>query len=288
MKSRRPALAVSLFVSLQIVLLTVPVRSGATITHELRAQFVDVSGVQTAVDDASTTFRPPLETPPEIDIRVGDPRGQLQASIGRFGNYGIAGSQGGAGGLGALVRIDNRRIENLSGTALAATANFIIDGGQLILDFAPGASIMLELELSSDLVGDALCPDEVCFSSTIELMDDGTGTRASASFSGEDIGASFDGRSVVDIPISFQSVDLGVIPAGGFIDLEYTLAVTTLVPEFAEVLRFRFQDPLSVDGIGQRFEIALSAVPEPTIGVAPLLGLLFSRARRHPRFRGCR
>ncbi len=276
----------AIFFALSLLLL-LPIDAEAIIVHDLRATFRDASGAEVAFDQAGASGLPPLEFPADIGVSIDEPEGGLVASVGRFGNFGIQGDQGGPGQLLVGVSIDNTSIENRTSVDLRASANFIIDGGQLILDSAPGASLTLDLRLTSESISESLCPNQVCFSSFIELLDDGTGSATSARFFGDDIGASFDGSAVVDIPLSFQSVDLGVIPAGGFIDLAYSLTIGTDVPEFAEGLFFRFEDPLSVDEMG--LEFVFSAVPEPSLVQASLLLLApVLRARSGYRRAGAR
>src|SRR5262249_3907006 len=105
---------------------------------------------------------------------------------------------------------------------------------------------------------------------------------------GNDIGATFDGRNTVTVPLSLQSVELAVLKPGVSINLEYDLIIQAALGRGGEIARAEFSDPFMLSGhslLGTlRFEPAgPTAVPEPAgqafIG-AGMVGLCLSIWRR--------
>lgn len=170
-------------------------------------------------------------------------------SVGEFGNYGLSGNISTAGELRLQVVIEDDNIVNLTGRAQSVKANFIIDGGTFGLAYAPGASIEYTLTLAgSSLPGS---PGGAWFQSGGELNSGygATGNVTTFSDFGADIGAVFDAAtSTVDIPLSFQSVDLGVLLPNESMALRYQMDIIAMVPSYAEFAMMEFMDPFSVAG----------------------------------------
>lgn len=226
----------------------------------------------------------PISTDIDRDLlaSIADPGGLWSASgsVGRFGNFGVQGSIVQRGNLLVDVEIESTEFINLTSVPQRLQARFIVDGGELVMAFAPSASLSLNLRLS------AYAQSSLSnFASTITLSDSAAGGSLDLSTAGRDLGAVFNGPNRVEIPFSFQTAELGVLQPGERLRLVYQLQIIASVPNFAEILRFEFSDPLNVDGTGMfpgSMDITMTPVPEP--GTAALLGLgLALLARRLPR-----
>ncbi len=214
---------------------------------------------------------------------------QNDASIEPFGNYGISGSQSRTGGFEHQILISNDMITNTAGVPQQVTANFIIDGGTFTLNTAPGAMLSYRLTIASATLATTI------FASDGLLTGDGLDTVFLAT--GDDIGAVFNpSTGTVEIPFSFQSVDLGILNPGEATDFLYILDIETDVPNSAENLFFQFSDPVStqdipvpVERVNPTFQFSpvVAGVPEPTSAMlfgAGLVGLGF--LLRHQRAGG--
>ncbi len=182
----------------------------------------------------------------------------VSAAIGPFGNLGTEGVTMVAGPLSAEVDI-RADFANLGPNPLRAVANFVIDGGEFVLVGSPGSTLTYSLTLrrSNDLVFESqgILEGVSFFETAFEA-------------SGADIGASFDGDATVTLPTSFQSVDLGIIGPGEPFSLSYFLEIEATVDSFgAELIRWEFSDPLSVEGAGEfpiETVVSFLPVPEPS------------------------
>ncbi|MDJ0865885.1 MAG: hypothetical protein QNK03_07235 [Myxococcota bacterium] len=251
------------------ILLAVP--ASALTEHFILVGLEDLDGSRIAGDDAAVSAPTPAELTTDIAAAFSHPRGASAGAIGRFGNLGVTGNQSGPGELFSQLTISSDDFVNRLGTDQRARMNFIVDGGFLLLDAAPQATLDLTLTISVEGVSDC----RTCFRSSIHLEDPSEfGGTAEVTLSGDDLGATVDG-SRVDIPFSFQSVDLGVVPAGGRVSIEYFLNIRSDVPRFAEVLRYEFSDPLSTETESMERPVVLfAAIPEPRPALGVLLGLL--------------
>lgn len=212
-----------------------------------------------------------------------DPGYRLSASAGRFGQVGLEGSVGVTGLFDAGVGILNTEIRNTSARPAQATANFIIDGGSLLLIGAPGSWILFSLEVASGVYESAtgtLLGSQRRFESTVELSVDQTGAVRFTT-TGDDLGATFRQRGPfygeVDIPLSFQTADLGAIGPNDVISLAYNASIEARTTRGFEAAVFEFSDPLGVNGFGlQAPTVSLapvSAVPLPAAAPMLLAGL---------------
>ena len=184
-------------------------------------------------------------------------------SVGEFGNYGVQGQTIRTGEFSAQVIIEaDVAAPQVGGAAREAFANFIIDGGSVTFVAGENSNLRFLLTLDSD---NEPFPE---FQSGFELFGSPGGSSTYMSL-GNDMGATFDGNSTVDIPFSFQSVSLGVLSPGQVIHFEYQLDIIANIEGFSEITHFEFQDPLSVqpplanlDQLRPTISF-ISAVPEP-------------------------
>ena len=95
--------------------------------------------------------------------------------------------------------------------------------------------------------------------------------------SGASLGATFDGLQTVTIPLSAQTFDIGDIPAGGWVEIDYTLLTNSSGVNWVEYTYAQFSDPLHVDGAGA-FSVAIidgaTPMPEPPTGALAAVAAL--------------
>ena len=200
-------------------------------------------------------------------------------SVGEFGNYGVSGSIFTRGELRSQVFIEADVTAPPFGTPRNAEARFIIDGGEL--NFLAGALSTLDLTLTLRV------DSSIVFQTGIELTgDDAAGNPGFTTF-GTDIGATRDPALGwrINIPFSFQTVDLGVLSPGQTIDFAYQLDIVATIADYAEVVAFEFQDPLTIEPPpvapdALRANIAPVPLPAAAWLFAPAAALLGLRRRR--------
>ncbi len=279
------------FLGLCIILLSFSNMTLAEIHQQIVVDFDPQQGIGEPGEDrdSDAITGPPDQINRALNAAISGPGYSASGSVGRFGNYGIQGTQSiNAHSMQTQVVIANDDIVNFTGIPQRIKANFIIDGGEFVLAAAPGATLKYDLNLFIDdsptSGADFLFPDRSVFRSfgTLSGELDQSTTFVSG---GDDIEAVFDGVHSVEIPVSLQSVDLGVLNPGQRIGLQYQMDVTTSVPQFVEFLSFQFSDPLSVDGVGASPTIEFSAVPIPAAGLLfmPALAALLVCFKRQSR-----
>jgi hypothetical protein len=235
-------------------------------------------------------------TPDGIDrnilARVADPGGlyDLSASAGTFGQVGLAGRMIAAGKYSSTVSILDNAILNPLSAPQRASANFIVDGGAMALIAGKGSSLAFDLLIESATSSGGI---RTVFDSRVRLEVDSSGAT-NVSTSGDSLGVTWSpGDWRVEIPLSFQSVDLGIIAPNDSIGLRYEATMMADIVGFAEIAEFGFSDPLTgmLAPTSIRFEAATleptgpsSSVPEP-VG-APLLGFALAAGALARRRRG--
>jgi len=219
---------------------------------------------------------------------------ESSAAIGVFGAVGVDGFNIFPGELSNQVVVTSDEHRNLNGIPANATLNFIVDGGQVTLDWAPEAEFQFALTINAEIFDafDSLVRNRH-WQSGFELATDGLpGSGRIDTFikSGEDIGATLDPTiGTVDIPFSLQTLDLGTVPTGGRLELSYFVDFYSTIPQFAEVHHWSYSDPLtasldSTPRLTVDFDPIGTAIPEPSaLGFAGFLVAAFLvAARRRP------
>ena len=205
-------------------------------------------------------------------------------SVGEFGNYGVFGRTLLAGSLRAQVDIEADIAAPPFGTPSSAEANFIIDGGSFEFVAGPGTTLEFQLTLQSNF--------NIVFQSRIDITGDTTFVNPTAIFGGDDIGATQNplNPTLFDIPLSFQTADLGILNPGEIIELDYQLFILVSGNDL-ELVSFEFQDPLSIGGSPidpSLLRPQISAVPIPASFWLMFSSLTVIRLRlRHLRRVGC-
>lgn len=272
-----------------VILCVVPNHVQAELVHKVEASHSDNAG--TVLDiDTDEVQGPPITN--SIFAEITSPNTySSSASVGPFGNLGVQASQFVAGEVRTFVRIASDENINNSGVPQSATANFIVDGGEISMLAGQGASLRLLLTIDSTV---SVNGNPVSFRTwqggyTVEPRT----PFGPISFTqiNRPLDAFIDPNNSnrIEIPFSFQSFDLGVIPNGGVIDLEYTLDISTELPSAPEGVFWEFSDPLDVDGFGESPTVEFTAIAEPsqaTCGLVAMVVVLVFRKRLGGKLRG--
>ena len=205
---------------------------------------------------------------------------QASGSVGEFGNFGVSGSFFRTGSLLSRVTISADVTAPPFAAPSPAEARFIIDGGQLNAVIGASSNVLMNLELTATTSRDVRR-----WESTVSMNGSLSGLP-SVNFQGMDIGATQNQQnpSIVDIPLSFQTFELGILNPGESIAFRYEFVIQSQVPDFAEGIFFQFQDPLTLNPpIGPPFRPTIIAVPEPSsllmLNLSGLLAIASMRRR---------
>jgi hypothetical protein len=233
-----------------------------TITHS-------VNGTGAGVDHDLVTGATPDDITRDILAQLGVPTAyQAVAAAGRFGSVGTSIGLFESGVFATLIsEIEiSADFTNVTGVAQQGTANFVIDGGSLLMIAARNASLRYTLNVRSINITQTRTSEFETFGA---LVADPAG-QVSFITSGPDIGATFDpttGR--VALPPSFQSLDLGILDPGDQLLLTYRFVLRAAVgsdvgePGASEGLGARFSDPLNLGTTPVLGPIQLQPVGSP-------------------------
>ncbi|WP_425404704.1 hypothetical protein [Hwanghaeella sp.] len=220
-----------------------------------------------------------------ILAQIQDPNGLFsgRTSIGEFGNLGLSGSSGAVGELHGQAVITKNDFQNTTGKAQQAELNFIIDGGRFFMIADEGSAIDLTLTISMDGI-----PVYQSFFDYEAVSDPVFGVRNTLSTFGSDLGIRTNSPFEIEIPVNFETVDLGIIQPTQIFEISYQLDIVATAVGFAEIIGFEFSDPFDVSGFGEFPDVSFNAVQAvPLPASAPLaaaaIGVLLLVRRRQLR-----
>ena len=258
----------------------------------------EVKGM-TSADINQATFGAMADS--RSDNAIGVINYQASAAIGQFGSVGLEASLSGgifaneAYELSTRVIIESDEFVNLTGAPRRAVANFIIDGGELFLE-AGNAKIEFNLFVESENLGNVpIATDPLDFPLILTgpqffaggLFEAEANGDTTFRILGNDIGATRVSRTNVDIPLSLQSLDLGILGPGDRMAVVYdfTYLLTMTGPgAFSEGMSAQLSDPLMLSNI-PALEVnftPVSSVPEPSVLLLVGIGLLLGALRLRP------
>jgi hypothetical protein len=277
--------AVAALIGAAVLATAIPGDAYAVISQQASVIHASCAGgpICTSFTDFAEERSPP-DVLEGVSAAIGGPGFTLEASVGPFGNLGMTGQMSRVGTLSGQIIILNSEFFNQLPSPQRAAAQFIVDGGRLAMLAGTGSRLNLLLQVSA-IVRDpttTLARDEL-FVAQIALEQTADGMQFESS--GESLDETFDGHFAVDIPLSLQTLDLGLIPAAGSIQLTYRLMIFADIHGFNEITAYQFSDPLQLDGTGEFPTVIFSepaAVAEPPalLVLAASLTLIGATRRR--------
>lgn len=271
-----------LVISAPLAVISMPSQAESRIAQLAEVEYEDPLGfVLRNSDLACKNTTDPICERPSLTVLAqiaGPSFGSAFASAGEFGNVGLQARQTEGGTLSTHVAVASDENVNVFSVPQRAQANFVIDGGSLLLDGIGSIAYTIEIQ---DL------RDNVLWTTGGTLEVPGSGAT-SLSITGTDIGATLSGRTVL-IPLTFVTLDLGIVPAGGRVGLRYDAVFRSDVfPVRLELAAWGFSDPGNVEGAGDFPTITLTsvnAVPQPPTGLLLLCAVITAIAIRYGRRR---
>jgi len=233
------------------------------------------------------------------------------AGAGRFGQVGLdAGLFRSLGGeMRAAVLVASDEFVNSFGGPARVSTQFIIDGGEFFMPFSTNTKITFSLAVGaknrgtegtitspSDMLseggetagrgGSGTFPGYTGGSYQMELSTDAAGalSLSTSSVAGMDLHAAFDGPVRVRIPLSLQTLDLGVLAGGERLLIGYVAAIRIEQNGFSEGETGRFSDPFTLMGDSILSNVTFTPVPEAaalTLSLTGFLGLCLLRGHPH-------
>jgi len=227
------------------------------------------------------------------------------AGAGRFGQVGLdvglfhsfAGQT-----LGAFVLVASDEFVNPLGGPARVRTQFIIDGGEFFMPFSTNTKITFSLDVGAKnrgsegpitdafellSAGDNVFEEEHTGGSyRMALFSDVNGAQSlfTSSSAGLDLHAAFDGPGRVRIPLSLQTVDLGVLAGGERLLVAYQATILIEQDGFSEGETGRFSDPFTLMGDSILSNVTFTPVPETaalTLSLTGFLGLCALRGHPH-------
>ena len=231
----------------------------------------------------------------------------LSASAGRFGQVGMSVNDVNAltgSVMRAEVLVGSDEFVNIASRPARVRTSFIIDGGELRDLFSINTSVTFELqvgaqnlgiapagtsasplglEITADFGANGLFPGG---GYTARLESDAGGARSfTSSFTnGLDLEATFDGVRTVEIPLSLQTLELGILGPNERLLVAYRATITVVQNGIVEGVSGQFSDPFTLSGepnpILALNGVTLTPVPEPSHALLLLAGLALLAAAR--------
>jgi hypothetical protein len=218
---------------------------------------------------------PPDPALRDVSAQITGFYGSAFAAAGLFGDVGMQGEVHRSGQMRTVAFIENDTFVNLLGVPQFARTNFIIDGGQILLLGGPVATIQYSIDIGFFIYDSAGGVVDVGRWQSAGIVESRDFNRPTLTVFGEDIGVALVPNSIiVDIPLSFHTFDIGIIPPGGSIDLTYQADFRSDT-QLVEIAAWRFSDPGNITGAGDFPTVTFSpaAVPEPGAALAIGVGL---------------
>ena len=223
-------------------------------------------------DAAGTTLASGLEgiivpTSADIDrdvsLRISGPGYDAQAAIGRFGQLGVESLMLVPGTMTNDIFIASNEHVNVFAFPQRAKANFIIDGGHASMFAGPLSKLSMSISLESTIFDSSGNPVESrMWQGGFDLEVPEFDSVPIFTPFGEDISATFDGT--VDIPLSLQTFDIGIVPPGGRVNVSYKFFALASIEQFSELTTWSFSDPLQIladSGEDRSPDVIFTAVP---------------------------
>jgi len=233
------------------------------------------------------------------------------AGAGRFGQVGLDVGlfRSLASETRARVLVASDEFVNLLPRPVRVRTQFIIDGGEFFMPFSTNTKFTFVLTVgaqnrgtegpitdfsamfdaggeTAERGGLGVFPGFTGGSYRMELSTDATGalSLSSSSVAGVDLHAAFDGPGRVRIPLSLQTLDLGVLAVGERLLIGYSAAIFVEQNGFSEGETGRFSDPFTLMGDSILSNVTFTPVPEAaalTLSLTGFLGLCVLRGQPH-------
>ena len=206
-----------------------------------------------------------------------------RAAIGQVGSVAMSGEVFNAQTdvtFSTTVFVSNSENVNFLGMPQRVTLNFIIDGGFMTV---VGFDMRMQyfLTVAGSFVGpQGMVSNSFSSEGTLNAANNGSLTFTAA---GDDIGAFYDPATrTVELPLSFHSLELGVVAPGETIHLAYAMTMQSqnlpVQNSFVEFAQWQFSDPGSLSQTPVLMSLEFEPVPEPgtlamiAAGLASLCG----------------
>jgi hypothetical protein len=252
--------SVLLLLTVATIALSLPSAGFASIVQEATTVFVPPSGATVADHDISSI--PPGSLQPVLATLAGAGF-STSASADQFGNVGVSGELFTLGQLRSEVHIGSDEFLNPFSTPTHATANFIVDGGLLRLVAGVGSQVIFNLTLDAIINNASGNFDHAAAFQSLIRFEQLAGGPDFTLLVGP-IVPQRNGTNAT-IPLSFMSLDLGLVPGNGSVELEYHLSMVGNGIGFTEFIAWGFSDPLGVrEGPATVFDNPNATVPEPS------------------------
>jgi hypothetical protein len=302
----------------------------ANVLQLVTVEFTPGSFLGSAASQSAEVFVPTsadVTTDILAAINAASPVYNATSAAGRFGQVGLGlqtftGLHGGT--LVSRVLVGSDEFVNVFGSPARVQSSFIIDGGFMRDFFSPNTTAVFRLEVGAEHRG-AVGPQTDralmefqsaqtlafgcaggffpgfhggCYTATLTTDAAGVASFTDLFEGGLDLEATFDAAArLVEIPLSFQTLDLGTVSAGERLLLAYRAELTLTQPSFSEGFDAAFSDPFNLSANSLLRSLTFAPLAPPPPGTAPAPGtlslvataalLLLMRRRLCPARRGC-